>query len=177
MSIHVMSLIWQSGLYSGSRLTVLLALGNFADDEGMNVFPSVATIGRYCRLDDRNVRRHYRALEADGVLCPVGPERAGPGRPRLYCIDIGKLGRCAALMEKRPGARRFDAAMSGRAGKNVPLLAAGNANVPSWNTKAEIGAPKGGHFGRFRNTRPGRRELRPGGQGRRPVTCASQTFK
>lgn len=47
---------------------VLGCLANYADANGRNAFPSIARLTADTGLDERNVRRHLRALEALGVI-------------------------------------------------------------------------------------------------------------
>ena len=70
MSIYVTSLVWQHApeeLDQGSLL-LLLALADFANDEGGNVFPSVATMAGKTRCSERSIQRRLRDLEDQGLL-------------------------------------------------------------------------------------------------------------
>lgn len=70
-----MSKLWESGPKNKTQLLVLLALADFANDEG-HCWPSMATIAKKARLTDRGARKVVRQLEADGWL----EVRIGAGR-------------------------------------------------------------------------------------------------
>ena len=67
MSIKIMSKLWENGPQNKTQLLVLLALADFANDEG-RCWPSMATIGKKARLTERGARKVVRQLEADGWL-------------------------------------------------------------------------------------------------------------
>lgn len=75
MSIRVMSLVWEHSKQQGSALLVLLAIADFADDDGW-AYPSIERLARKARMSTRNVRYVLRDLEASGELMIV----AGGGR-------------------------------------------------------------------------------------------------
>ena len=86
MSIKLIAKVWDSGKYTQGTLLVLLALADWADDEGGRVYPSLAKVGAKSRLTIRQVRRIMRKLEADGVITKVhdgGPEH----KPSQYEIN------------------------------------------------------------------------------------------
>jgi hypothetical protein len=56
---------------------VLIALADYAHDDGTNAFPSVPTIARKARVDERTVQRALRELEEAGDLEPTGKTRSG----------------------------------------------------------------------------------------------------
>lgn len=77
MSINVMSAIWKSSQATGGELLVLLAIADFADDDGM-AYPSVSTLGKKSRLSARQVQRAIRRLTALGELAiETGKGRMG----------------------------------------------------------------------------------------------------
>src|SRR5207244_13000049 len=67
MSIRVMSVIWERAPYDGGTLIVLLALGDYCNDEG-ECFPNVCSIARKARLGERQVHNILRDLKNDGVI-------------------------------------------------------------------------------------------------------------
>jgi hypothetical protein len=67
MSIKVMSRIWESGPESLTDRFVLLAIADYANDEG-EAWPSVAGIMRKTTLSERGVQTTIRRLEANGWL-------------------------------------------------------------------------------------------------------------
>ena len=89
MSIHVMTRVWSSGRYEGNQLLLLLALADFADDGGGNVFPSVGKMAEKTRAARRTVQRNLRELVKDGVLLEVRP--ATRNFPAEYQIILARL--------------------------------------------------------------------------------------
>jgi hypothetical protein len=63
MSIRVMTAIWQHAQVSGGALIVLLAMGDWANDDGTGVYAKQATLATKARLSDRQVRNVLGALE------------------------------------------------------------------------------------------------------------------
>lgn len=95
MSIKVMTRVWEHADCKGSELLVLLAMADFADDEGGNVFPSVATLAAKARLAERSIQYILRRLEGRGFIEMEEAERqhqarryrvvvAGPGVQSLH---------------------------------------------------------------------------------------------
>ncbi len=70
MSIRIMADVWANGPEDKAQLLVLLALSDFADDDG-KCWPSMAAVGRKARMSERNARRVIRSLEDDGYLSVV----------------------------------------------------------------------------------------------------------
>ena len=67
MSIKVMSRVWEHSKQSGGAKLVLLALADFANDEG-SCYPSIPTIARKANMCERNVQYIIRKLIKDGEL-------------------------------------------------------------------------------------------------------------
>ena len=67
MSIKVMSQVWAEGPNSASERLLLLALADFADDNGV-CWPSMETIAEKACMSERNARRVVRKLESEGYL-------------------------------------------------------------------------------------------------------------
>ena len=67
MSIRIMSKIWEDGPKSQSERFVLLALADYANDDG-ECWPSIAGISRKTCLTERGVRQIIRRLQQDGWL-------------------------------------------------------------------------------------------------------------
>ena len=70
-------------------MLLLLALADFADDAGGNVFPSVDKMAEKTRTSRRTVQRNLRQLVADGVLVGVRP--ATRNFPAEYLIALEAL--------------------------------------------------------------------------------------
>jgi hypothetical protein len=84
MSIRVMNAVWQNAPYSEGTLLVLLALADWADDDGL-CYPKRSQIAVKARLTESGVKFCLRQLIADGAIS-VDQESAGPGRPRVLKI-------------------------------------------------------------------------------------------
>lgn len=76
MSVKVMSRIWQESRQHGGALLVLLAIGDFSDDNGM-AYPSVETLAQKARLSESQTHRILRQLQTASeieVLHGEGPK-------------------------------------------------------------------------------------------------------
>jgi hypothetical protein len=90
MSIACMSRVWKHSKAKGSELLVLLAIADFAHDDGSNAFPSVPTLAAKSRLSVRAVQFVLRKLEAIGELEII--EKGGRNGSNLYRVLIGEDG-------------------------------------------------------------------------------------
>jgi len=86
VSVAVMSTVWARSQHRGSELLLLLAIADFADDDG-RAFPSIESLAHKVRLSPRMVRRLIRRLEASGEL--VVERASGRGRSSVYQIRVG----------------------------------------------------------------------------------------
>lgn len=75
MSIKVMNWVWDRSPTKGTELLMLLAIADNAADDGSNAFPSVSTLARKTRLDERTVQRIVRKLARQDQL--LVEERGG----------------------------------------------------------------------------------------------------
>jgi hypothetical protein len=62
------------------QLLVLIALANYADQDGCNAYPSVPTLARNCRMGERTVQRVLKELVAEGLISEVRPARRHTAR-------------------------------------------------------------------------------------------------
>lgn len=62
MSIKVMTYIWDNSEQSGTKLLCLLALADYANDEG-EAFPGMAKLSQKCRFKDKDMRCIRRLLD------------------------------------------------------------------------------------------------------------------
>ena len=83
MSIRVMSQIWSASAQQGTLLLMLLALADFANDDGV-AWPSVPALARKCRVSERQARRLLRDLEAAGEIV----SEAGSGRKHTSSYQL-----------------------------------------------------------------------------------------
>lgn len=83
-----MSKVWEDAPYSEGSLLVLLALADWANDDGL-CWPSISRLAKKARLEDRQTQAILRRLEADGV---VEVERGGGrGHQNRYLIRVQNL--------------------------------------------------------------------------------------
>ena len=67
MSVAVMTKVWDTSLAAEGCLLVLLAIADFADDDG-RAFPSVPKLAKKARLSERQTQCALRRLEEIGEL-------------------------------------------------------------------------------------------------------------
>jgi hypothetical protein len=67
MSVRIAARVWAQSQSAGSELLMLLAIADFADDEG-RAFPSVPTLARKCRMGERNAMYVLKSLQEQGQL-------------------------------------------------------------------------------------------------------------
>src|SRR5919109_85082 len=88
MSITIMSLVWNRAPLQGGALLTLLALADWANDEG-ECWPSIPKLATKSRQSARNVRYILRDLEEEGfVSVQVHP---GLHHTNYYHLNIAKL--------------------------------------------------------------------------------------
>ena len=83
MSIRKMSEVWEYSRHDGTHLLMLLAIADFADDDG-RAYPAVATLARKCRMKPRNAQTILATLRQSGELAIRMGE--GPRGTNLYRI-------------------------------------------------------------------------------------------
>lgn len=111
MSIQVMSEVWAFAAQKGTKLLLLLAIADFANDEGQT-FPSLATLSTKIRMSERNTQYLLRALEVEGAL----KTEVRPYRSNLYTVlrpwgaNIAPLHKKAR--KKEPGGGAKDCAIT-----------------------------------------------------------------
>lgn len=67
MSVKIMSHIWNESPYEGGTLLVLLALADWSNDDGW-CWPSIPSLAKKARLEERQVKRIIKKLEAGGAV-------------------------------------------------------------------------------------------------------------
>ena len=85
MSIEVMSAVWKHAKVSGSALLVLLALADYANENGI-CWPGVAALAEKARVSERYVRELLGELERVGYI--VREIGAGPYGVNTYKILV-----------------------------------------------------------------------------------------
>src|SRR5574337_931876 len=67
MSIKIASRVWEHSPQSGAPLLILLALADFANDEGL-CWPLVSTLAKKSRLGDRATQKWLSQLQDSGEI-------------------------------------------------------------------------------------------------------------
>ena len=87
MSIAVMTRVWSLSKATEGSLLVLLAIADFADDEG-RAWPSVGALGKKARLSERQTRYVLRKLETSGEIKTL-PSK-GPHGCHLFQVIVAE---------------------------------------------------------------------------------------
>ena len=72
-----MTVVWAESRHKGSALLLLLALADYAHDDGGHAFPSVPTMARRVRMTERAVQLLLAKLKASGELVADGVRDGG----------------------------------------------------------------------------------------------------
>lgn len=88
MSVYVTRYVWEHSRVSGTKLLVLLALADFATDEGL-AWPSIEALAQKARISVRNAQYILRELEEAGEIEIT--RNAGRGKTNLYRIVCEKV--------------------------------------------------------------------------------------
>ena len=89
MSVHVMGLVWKSGLPKNQKMC-LLAYADHANDDGTSVFPGEEIMAEKTSDSAGNVRRVTKTLIEDGVL--IQTKRGHRGQRAEFQINLKRLG-------------------------------------------------------------------------------------
>jgi uncharacterized phage protein (TIGR02220 family) len=91
MSLQAMSMVWKSP-YGGSVKLTLLALADWCDDSGENLYPSIKKVAKKVGASESQTRRIMHGFINDGVLEVVGNHHGGAaGQTRRYRLNLDKL--------------------------------------------------------------------------------------
>lgn len=96
MSIAIMTRLFKAKLGSTSRKMLAIRLGDFADDEGRGIWPSVARLATETELSERTVQRLLQDFVTEGLLIVVKEGGSGRGNSTRYDFDMAALERLAA---------------------------------------------------------------------------------
>jgi hypothetical protein len=88
VSVEVIAAVLQHSPTKGNAKIILLGLANHAHPDGSHAFPSVPTLARYARVDDRTVQRQLRELVAGGHIEATG---LGPQGQTAYRVCLERL--------------------------------------------------------------------------------------
>lgn len=86
MSIKVMTFVWEHSHHKGSVLLTLLAIADFASDDGTNAYPAIATLAEKTRMTERNVQIVLKKLETSQEL--TMQRNAGPHGCHIFAIPL-----------------------------------------------------------------------------------------
>lgn len=84
MSIGTMSRVWEASGQKGSALLLLLAISDYADDNGV-AWPAIDTLAKKIRINPRNTRRLIKKLHAAGEIRIIDR----PGLVSVYILTAG----------------------------------------------------------------------------------------
>jgi len=99
MSVRTMARVWECSSHSGAELLMLVAIADFADDEG-RAYPSISTLATKCRTKPRYAMVLLEALRRSGELevhKNAGAVGQG-GRTNLYRIALDRLSGSAEVV-------------------------------------------------------------------------------
>jgi hypothetical protein len=102
VSIKIMSAVWESGEVSGATLLVLLALADYANDNGV-CWPGVPALSRKARVSERYVRELLGDLEGNGYI--IRELNTGPYGVNTYKVLVGDA-KLAGVRTDTPGGVR-----------------------------------------------------------------------
>ena len=85
MSVRIMSQVWENSRQKGGKLLTLLAIADFANDDGL-AWPSIETLQKKTRMSRRCVQNAIRELVETGEV--IIQENAGPNGVHLYQVGV-----------------------------------------------------------------------------------------
>jgi DNA-binding IscR family transcriptional regulator len=91
MSIKLMVAAWRANISASEKLS-LLAMCDWANDDGGSLYPSIARLAERLSCSTRQAQRVLHRLIDAGWIAVVGNEHGGkPGAVRHYQINVQKL--------------------------------------------------------------------------------------
>lgn len=93
MSIAVMSRLFKAHLGSASRKMLAIRLGDFADDDGRGIWPTVGRLASETELSERTVQRLLKEFVDEGLLVVVSEGGGRPGQATRYDFSMDKITR------------------------------------------------------------------------------------
>lgn len=87
MSIEIMSKVWKQSKAIDSQLLLLLAIADYADDQGV-AFPKIPQLAQKCRQSSRSVTRHIADLKLMGELAVISGR--GRGGRNKFKVLVGE---------------------------------------------------------------------------------------
>ena len=87
-----MSLVWDNFSRGGSEKLAMLALADWCDDHGGNLYPAISNVAKKINTSEVQARRIIHKFIADGYLSVVGNANGGaPGKSRRYVLNVQML--------------------------------------------------------------------------------------
>lgn len=103
MSIKIINSVWDSDI-TGTRLTIMQAFADYADDEGRSIYPSLDRLEWKTGILRRTLQRHIKSLVEDGIITKLGQHPAlGTNE---YQINIEMLPPKKPFAEWKEGRKR-----------------------------------------------------------------------
>jgi hypothetical protein len=135
MSVAVMAWLWRARAeLRGTSLIVALALADWANDDGRNIFPRIDVVAAKARISVRETRRVISKLERDGVLVR---ENSGAGRGNFAMWRVN-----LALAENRTKMPSLPSRKSGQiARENRPTSVTKRGQIASKSSAVFIDPP------------------------------------
>ncbi|WP_439273562.1 helix-turn-helix domain-containing protein [Pseudochrobactrum sp. HB0163] len=91
MSIALMSRLFKAQLGSANRKMLAIRLGDFADDEGRGIWPTVGRLSAETELSERTVQRLLKDFVDEGLLIVVAEGGGRPGQATRYDFNMKKI--------------------------------------------------------------------------------------
>jgi hypothetical protein len=89
MSIEVMTLVWKNFNRGGSEKLAMLALADWCNDQGGNLYPSISSIAKKINVSESQARRIIHGFISEGLLSVVANHDGGdPGKSRHYKLNV-----------------------------------------------------------------------------------------
>lgn len=85
MSVRMMAAVWELQLTPG-QLIVMLALADFADDDGRNAYPSLARLSWKAGYSESQTRRILKQLDESGMI----DKDERPGMTTMFTLHVEK---------------------------------------------------------------------------------------
>lgn len=104
MSIALMTMARKTALPTNEKF-VLMALADWADDNGTNCWPSIYELSEYLTCSERTVQRLLRELEQGGWIAVVGNHNGG-GASRAYALNVPKMDEVSKVEHARREAEK-----------------------------------------------------------------------
>lgn len=100
-----MTLVWDKFPGAGSELLAMLAMGDWCNDLGGSLYPSMKAVADKIRVSEKQARRIVQGLEKGGWLTVVGNCYGGaPGTTKQFKLNVEKLKNLADLNAQTPPA-------------------------------------------------------------------------